>query len=59
MLDIELIESIIEKEQEEYKEFPAENDIQQAFREGCMFAYRYLLVLLKNPEDIEKIYKKK
>lgn len=56
MLHSELIKTIIESYQDEYKEFPAENKEQQAFREGMLFAYRYLLVLLENPDDIPVIY---
>lgn len=56
MLHSELIRAIIENYQDEFKEFPAENKEQQAFRDGMLFAYRYLLVLLENPDDIPLIY---
>ena len=56
MLHSELVKMIIASYQDEFKELPAENKEQQAFREGVLFAYRYLLTLLENPDDIPIIY---
>lgn len=56
MLHSELIKRIIEDFQDEFNENPANNDVQKSFREGLLFAYNYLLVLLENPQDIELSY---
>ncbi len=58
MTHVELIEKILADYEKEWEEDPAEDgefftkkDV-ELFREGIRFAYRYLLVVLKNGGDI-------
>ncbi len=48
MTHIELVEKIIEGFQKQFKEYPVESENEETFRQGMIFAYKYLIEVLKN-----------
>ena len=48
MTHIELVEKIIKSFQKQFKEYPIENENEETFRQGIIFAYEYLIKVLKN-----------
>ena len=48
MTHVELIEAILEDYEKEFKSDPTEDEKVNSFREGVVFAYNYLLTVLKN-----------
>ena len=51
MTHVELIEAIKTDYQKEFKETPIDSEIVDAFRKGVIFAYDYLLTVLKNGDS--------
>lgn len=48
MTHVELVEKILEDYKKEWDEDPSEELNIKAFRQGVLFAYKYLLTVLKN-----------
>lgn len=57
MTHVELIEAIKANYQQEFKETLVDSETVNAFRKGVIFAYDYLLTVLKNGDSW--IYEKK
>ena len=57
MTHVELIEAIKANYQQEFKETPVDSETVNAFRKGVIFAYDYLLTVLKNGDSW--VYEKK
>lgn len=51
MTHVELIEAIKADYQKEFKETPIDSETVEAFRKGVIFAYDYLLTVLKNGDS--------
>lgn len=51
MTHVELIEAIKADYQKEFKETPIDSETVEAFRKGVIFAYDYLLTILKNGDS--------
>ena len=51
MTHVELIEAIKVDYQKEFKEDPVVSETTDAFRKGVIFAYDYLLTILKNGDS--------
>ena len=51
MTHIELIEAIKADYQKEFKENPIDSETADAFRKGVIFAYDYLITVLKNNDS--------
>lgn len=47
----ELIERILDDYKEEWNSNPSNSDITEAFRNGVLFAYNYLLITLRNNDS--------
>ena len=48
MTHIELVEKIIKDYQKEFKENPTDDEKVETFRQGMIFAYKYLIEVLKD-----------
>lgn len=48
MTHIELVEKIIKDYQKEFKENPTDDEKVKTFRQGMIFAYKYLIEVLKD-----------
>lgn len=51
MTHVELIEAIKADYQKEFKETPIDSETVDSFRKGVIFAYDYLLTVLKNGDS--------
>ncbi len=51
MTHVELIEKIRDDYQKDFEKDPTEDKMTEAFRQGMVFAYNYLLVVLKNGSE--------
>ena len=51
MTHVELIKAIKTDYQKEFKENPIDSETVEAFRKGVIFAYDYLLTVLKNGDS--------
>ena len=47
----ELVERILDDYKKEWDSDPSDSDTKEAFRNGVAFAYKYLLVILRNNDS--------
>lgn len=52
MTHIEFLNKLINEFENEFKNEPSDNKEIIAYRKGIIFAYKYAIELLKNPENI-------
>ena len=58
MTHIELLEAMVEDFAKDFKENPTTDEKVESFRQGVLYAYSYLAIILKNG-DAEMLYGEK